>query len=963
MIRNQRLRALAFVALGIFATSAQADVVVGQVYGGGGNSGATLRNDFIELFNNGSMPVSLNGWSVQYASAAGTSWSRTNLSGSIAAGGYFIVQQAAGTGGTVSLPTPDATGTIAMSGTAGKVALVNSITALVGACPSTAASLIDLVGYGSTASCALGSPTGNLSNTNGALRKDDGCTNTRNNNADFSITAPTPRNSAAPTKDCAAPPPPPPPPVVVTPIHDVQGPGNTSPFVGQAIAIEGIVTLRKFNGFFVQAAANEEDADALTSEGVFVFSTSAGPPVEAQVGNRVQVKGTVAEFTPSSDANQLSATELTFATTRVLDTGKPLPAPVRIDATVLNPSTAVDFLERYEGMRVSVPELLVTGPGQGNINESQATSTSNGVFLGVPAGVARPFREPGISVLDVAPIAATLMPPRYDANPEILRVDSRGTGVTLISVDAGAMVSGLVGVLDYGTARYTVLPDPGVNAGVLDTAVPTAVSAAGAGEITVAGFNLLRFFDDSAANNTGSSPTLTAAAFQARLRKTANAICQFLHTPDILGVVEVEGLDALTALANAINDNLAGTCTRNPHYVAYLAEGNDIGGIDVGFLVSSAEVATGLPRVSVNAVVQEGKEALIVNPNGSTSILNDRPPLRLSATVSAANGAQYDLTVIANHLRSLSDVNSASPGSNGWPTTGDRVRDKRARQAVFLADLVQARQSANPDERILLLGDFNAYEFSDGLADVMGIITGQQVPANEVRTWLDSPVFPPLLNMTNTSPANDRYSFVFDGSAQTLDHIVVNQALLSSATSVRTEHARLNADFGEDNFGDPGVPMRVSDHDPVLAYLAVPTARNADLRIDLSAPRMPVIFAGDNVVFAANIRNEGPNSALNPHLQLRFDGRIGRLDSIAGDGWSCAAPVAIDGGAQVSLDCRRIGFMAAGDSQTLALNFATLTELRVGTLELLADLDSATNDPLTQDNRASVARLVVRRGR
>src|SRR3546814_2121064 len=74
-----------------------------------------------------------------------------------------------------------------------------------------------------------------------------------------------------------------------------------------------------------------------------------------------------------------------------------------------------------------------------------------------------------ICVLDVAPIPATLMPPRYDANPEILRVDSRGDGVDLISVDAGATVSGLVGVLDYGTARYTVLPDPGIVTAIVDS--------------------------------------------------------------------------------------------------------------------------------------------------------------------------------------------------------------------------------------------------------------------------------------------------------------------------------------------------------------------------------------------------------------------------------------------------------------------------------------------------------------
>lgn len=962
MIRATLLRSATFAALALLATAAQADVVISQVYGGGGNSGATLRNDFVELFNNGSDPVDLNGWSVQYASSGGSTWQRTSLSGSIAAGSYFLIQHAAGSGGTVDLPTPDSIGTIAMSGTAGKVALVNSATTLAGACPSGDASLVDLIGYGTAASCFLGAPTGNLSNTNAAVRKEDGCTNSRNNSADFNISAPTPRNSAAPIKDCLAPPPPPPP-VSMVAIHQLQGAGNRSPLAGELVAVEGIVTLRKFNGFFVQSAPGEEDSDPLTSEGVFVFTTSAGAPAEAQVGNRVQVRGTVAEFTPSSNVNQLPVTELTFATTTVLETGKPLPAPIVIDASVLNADSDIDFLERYEGMRVSVPELVVSGPVQGNINESQATSTSNGVFLGVPAGVARPFREPGISVLDVAPIPATVMPPLYDGNPETLQVDSRGDGVTLISVDVGATVSGLIGVLDYATARYTVLPDPAVNATVIDNRAATAVSAPGAGEITVAGFNLLRFFDDSAANNTGSSPTLTAAAFQMRLRKTSNAVCQFLHTPDILGVVEVEGIDALTALANAINDNLPGSCAGNPRYVAYLAEGNDVGGIDVGFLVSSAEVAAGLPRVSVNDVVQEGKDAVIANPNGSTSILNDRPPLRLMATINAANGAQYDLTVIANHLRSLNDVNSAAAGSNGWPTAGDRVRDKRARQALFLADLVQARQAADPAERIVLLGDFNAFEFSDGLADVMGIITGQQAAANEVLTHLDSPVFPPLLNMTNTSVAADRYSFVFDGSAQTLDHIVVNQALLDSTTALRIEHARINADFGNDNFGDASVPVRVSDHDPVVAYLAVPSTRRADLRIGLTGPHPPLVFAGDDALFTATLRNDGPNPALNPHLQLRFDARIGQFASVAGDGWSCGAATSIGSSTLLAVDCQRLGFMASGESQTLALRFTTLTDLRVGVLGVLADFDSATADPVGDNNHAASAVLVVRRGR
>ena len=132
-------------------------VVISQVYGGGGNSGATYKNDFIELYNRGTSAVNLNGWSVQYSSATGTTWAATPLTNfTLAPGQYYLVQQAKGSGGTVDLPTPDAIGTLAMSGSNGKVALVSATTPLSGTCP-TGTSVIDFVGYGSTASCYEGS--------------------------------------------------------------------------------------------------------------------------------------------------------------------------------------------------------------------------------------------------------------------------------------------------------------------------------------------------------------------------------------------------------------------------------------------------------------------------------------------------------------------------------------------------------------------------------------------------------------------------------------------------------------------------------------------------------------------------------------------------------------------------------------------------------------------------------------
>jgi DNA/RNA endonuclease G (NUC1) len=167
-------------------------VVISQVYGGGGNTGATLRNDFIELYNAADTAVTLAGWSVQYASSAGTSWAVTTLSGSIQPGRYYLIQQAAGTGGSQNLPTPDAVGTIAMSGTSAKVALVRTTTPLTGACPTAE----DFVGYGTAANCFEGTaPTATLSNTTAALRKDDGRQDTDNNANDFVVGTPNPRNS------------------------------------------------------------------------------------------------------------------------------------------------------------------------------------------------------------------------------------------------------------------------------------------------------------------------------------------------------------------------------------------------------------------------------------------------------------------------------------------------------------------------------------------------------------------------------------------------------------------------------------------------------------------------------------------------------------------------------------------------------------------------------------------------
>jgi hypothetical protein len=179
----------------------QGIVVISQVYGGGGNQGATLTNDFVELFNRGNASIDVTGWTIQYASATGSNWASTPLSGSLLPGQYFLVKEGMGaSGGTIALPTPDATGGISLSAASGKVALVKNSSLLSGSTP-TGPNIADFVGYGS-AGFAEGSPGPDLSNTTAIKRAGAGCVDTNNNASDFTETDPSPRNSATTPNPC-----------------------------------------------------------------------------------------------------------------------------------------------------------------------------------------------------------------------------------------------------------------------------------------------------------------------------------------------------------------------------------------------------------------------------------------------------------------------------------------------------------------------------------------------------------------------------------------------------------------------------------------------------------------------------------------------------------------------------------------------------------------------------------------
>jgi lamin tail-like protein len=211
MKRIHLLVLLSLLALPLAAAPASGSgagsIVVGELYASGGNSGAAYANDYVELFNRGTGTVAIDGWTLQYASAAGTTWQQTALTGSIPAGGSYLVQLASGGVTGAALPAADATGTSNLAATGGKVAIVDDATALscgeaAGSCAGSA-SIEDLVGYGAAADYEGTSAAPAPSATLAISRAGGGCTDTDDSAADFATAAPNPLNSSAAPATCS----------------------------------------------------------------------------------------------------------------------------------------------------------------------------------------------------------------------------------------------------------------------------------------------------------------------------------------------------------------------------------------------------------------------------------------------------------------------------------------------------------------------------------------------------------------------------------------------------------------------------------------------------------------------------------------------------------------------------------------------------------------------------------------
>lgn len=586
-------------------------------------------------------------------------------------------------------------------------------------------------------------------------------------------------------------------------IHQVQGEGLRSPFApasgngdGDFVALDdNIVTALADNGFFLQMPDDRDSSDLpLASRGIFVYT--AGAPTVA-VGDRLTLGGNVAEFFDSTQITNPTGID-------VLASGEALPEVVDFDAQMPSsdpesPSCGVNNFECFEGMRVRVADAFVTAPNQsfGTDPVAEAVITASGE---------RSLREPGVEYPGLGgtcPQCAV-----WDGNPEAFEIDFDRLGLANAEVTGGTRLEA-TGVLGYEFSDYEIWP---TSYQILEEpSLPVPAPVAAADQVSIASLNALNLFD-TVQDGPRPIPTCDAgyiaedretpsqAEYDAKLDKVAGTIIDGLGLPDVIAFQEVESADVLDDLAARI-DSLAASPVG---YESYLVFGNDRGNINNGYLVNPA-------RVAVDNVEPIDLDACLSSDN---TPLHDRPSLQLEARF-IADGADWPFVVINNHMRSLGGIEDET-----------RTRLKRHEQSQSVAARIQALQTGDPSLPVVVIGDMNAFQFSDGYVDVVGLLSGTSVidenlvniendgvpgfdPANQVDPVLHKPI--------ESLPAGERYSFIFRGVSQALDHALLSDAAQSHLAAFG--YARGNVDVAEAAAEDESNVLRSSDHDGLVVIL------------------------------------------------------------------------------------------------------------------------------------------------
>jgi len=930
--------ALAAALLGALAAPAFAasSVVISQVYGGGGNSGAKYKNDFIELFNRGETAVDLSGWSVQYASATGSSWQVTKLSGvQLQPGQYYLVQEAVGAGGTDALPAVDATGSIAMSASAGKVALVAGSTALASASPA-AGTFVDLIGFGG-ANYAEGTATAVLSNTTGAQRANGGCTDTDNNSSDFSIAAPAPRNTASPLNACGAPAAPPivatcpanlalafgingsadlsatdadgtvnsavitsaavpgislinflaasgvggtatanlsvaasvpagtypvtvkfgndqaqetscaisvnvaAPAAVTHTIPQIQGEGDASPYAGTVQTTEGVVTAKVGSGFFIQD--ENGDGNPLTSDGLFIFTTAANTGT-VQVGDRIRISGSIAEYTPTGATRSYTEMQNVTAITKLA--GGIAITPANIQLPHANLGRVEGMLVRFnDALTLSQLEFLGTR-GEITLSSGRLEIASNRYRPGTPEAVAQAAANQLNQIVldDGIFVTPTTIP--YLGEDGSLR--------------AGDTVSGLTGVVDFGAkggggAGFKLQPTV---APVFSQDNPrSAPPALVAGNIKVASANVLNYFTtftdgSDVEGHTGQGCSLGGSVSKSNCRgadnlnefnrQTAKIVGELKAiNADVYGLMEIQnsGEYTVTKLVDALNEAISpGTGIKT-------------------YAVVPKPAATGTDAIRVAMIYKPAALTLVGGALSDADAINNRPPM--AQTFKANNGARFSLVV--NHLKSK----GSCPASGADADQGDsqscwnatRIQQANRLVNAFVPQVV----AAAGDAKVLLIGDFNSYGYEDPIAAITAI--GY---VNQLERFV-------------RGSGNMPYSFVFNGEAGYLDHALASAALSPQVVDAAEWHNNADeptvVDYNTD--GKPqdkytSAPYRASDHDPVVISLNL-QAPYTDVSASIRSTSSALVYNRATAKWTGSVTlTNTSGAAVSGPFQLQFDG-------------------------------------------------------------------------------------------
>jgi predicted extracellular nuclease len=645
---------------------------------------------------------------------------------------------------------------------------------------------------------------------------------TNQNNVDFVYLDATP----GATNACA---PPPPPPLgrcgePSAPIHLVQGNGPASPVAGELRIVEGVVVgdfqgPTGLNGFFIQEEDAETDGDPATSEGIFVFDGPSGSPVGA--GDVVRAGGTVAEFSGLTELTSLIGVE-------VCSPG----AGGASASTVMLPVAAVSDLERFEGMLVHFPQQLFAS-GNFNLGRFGEVDLSIGDRLFIPTAITTPGssaaalqdlnRRSRIVLDDGSNLQNPLPLPPYLAEEGTLR--------------AGDGISDIEGVLSFEFGAYRVHPTQPVSFERLN-ARPAAPPAVG-GTLKVASFNVLNYFTTLDGNGPICGPTggldCRGADNENELARQREKILDAMSAldADVVGIIEVENNDSESVqdLINGLNDILgAGTYDF----------------IDTG--------TVGTDAIKVGFIYKPGS----VTPVGTTGTLEDvfpfdtntRPPIA-QAFEETSNGRR--VTVVVNHFKSKGSPCDADPDVGDGQGNCNLTRVAAAlRLLVWLA----SDPTGTGNDRVLILGDLNAYAKEDPIA------------------MLESGGY---TNLVDRFLGSSAYSFVFAGESGYLDHALANPGLLPFVTGAAEWHINAdepvaldyNTEFNQPLLYRPDA-FRSSDHDPVIVGLDLQPTRSVGIDIRPFFHRNLVIPGSNMPVGVAILSEDGFDATSVDIATVRF---------------------------------------------------------------------------------------------